>query len=113
MRWIVPLLLTVAVTVMAEDSLPAGYWAVDALVVPALAEPQRKDEAPVVRRYYLKDPRVVVVGKRDLLLGDGIIDGQTGGSVAVPLDTVVAMLRFTNNQEFVRNAGRGDPLIGR
>ena len=116
MRCLLPALLVLscaAAAPAADDALPSGYWAVDALVLPQLHQVPAKDQGPVIRRYYLKDPRTVVVGQRALLVGDGIIDGQVGGSVAVPADTVVAMLRYANNQEFVRGVGRGDPAIGR
>ncbi len=116
MRILLPVFMVLSLAVAApgaDDPLPAGYWAVDALILPQLSQVSTKDQGPVVRRYYLKDPRSVRIGERTLLVGDGVSEGQVGGSVAVPVDTVVAMLRYANNQEFARATGRGDQAIGR
>lgn len=102
---------SVAAATATPSPLPAGYWVVDA-VVRLTVDSKKNDEVNQVRRYVMKDPRPVPIGERVFLIGDGIIDWQVSGTVVVPIDTVVAMARFANNQEFARHSGGKDVVIG-
>lgn len=92
--------------------LPAGYWAIDAVVRLAV-ESKKNEEISQVRRYVMKDPRPVAVGDKVFLIGEGIRDWQADGTVAVPIDTVVAMARFANNVAYARFENSKTLDIGR
>ena len=105
MRFLLLLSLTLAATAAQVEIAPTpwkGLWAVDAAVeLPGDAK-QAKEAKTVgpVRRYYMRDPSTLALGERTFLVGKGVVDWQE--TVAVPLDSVVALAQFVNNQVLVQ-----------
>ena len=101
MRFLLLLSLTMAASAAQVESAPIplkGLWAVDAAVdLPGDAKlaKEAKTVGPV-RRYYMRDPSTLALGDRTFLVGKGVVDWQE--TVAVPLDSVVALAQFINNQ---------------
>ena len=113
MRCLILLALAMTVSAAQVESAPSpwkGLWAVDAVVEIAgdLKLPRDAKAIAPVRRYYMRDPVVQTLGDRQFLVAKGVVIWQE--TVAVPLNSVVAMGQFINNQVLVQET-RKDPNV--
>ena len=70
------------------------------LVADVLISQEAEDKNPTVKRFYLKNGRIEKLGKRDFLIGDGVVESQK--LVVVPVDRIAFLGGLGNNQDFIK-----------